>query len=181
MPFDVQAFLADKRPNTTTCPIALDPDVIESHARAQAAVDVARGVVDENPSPTSRAALEEAQEALEKAAQAAEAATVTFRFRGLSGDAWDALLGDHSPTKDQIAKARKDGVAVPGWNEDTFPQALIAACSLDPELSEDDVEQMRKSEKFNGAELQALFVAAYDASRARRVPQLGKGSGRTLS
>jgi hypothetical protein len=181
MPFDVQAFLADKRPNTASVPIARDPDVIEAHARARAAADVARAVVDENPTPTARAALAEAEEALEEAEEAAEAVTQVFIFKGLPDHEWDTLLDDHAPTKDQVTQAKKRGVDPPKWNEDTFPQALVAACSFDPELTVEDVEQLFKAEQMNGAETGALFYAAFDASRSRRVPQLGKGFGRTLS
>lgn len=181
MSFDVEEFLARKRPNTAECPIAMDPDAVEAYARAKAAVDVARAVVDESPTSTARAALAEAQEDLEAAEVAARAATQVFTFRGLSEPEWSALIGEHGPTKDQITQARKDQKIPPPWNDDTFPQALIAACSVDPELSAEDVERMRKSEKLNGAEMQALFVAAHDASRTRRVAQLGKGSGSTQS
>lgn len=181
MAFDLQEFLAAKRPNTVECSIALDPDVVTAHLEAQAAVNVARAVDEAESSPVSRAALADAEDALEEAVAASEASAQVFRFTGLSGPEWDALIDEHPPTRDQIKAARDAKDAPPSWNEDTFPAALIAACSSDPPLTPEDAEQLLKSPNMNGAETQGLFLAARDASRTRRVPQLGKGSGSTRS
>lgn len=181
MTFDLEAFVAAKRPTTVDCPIAVDPEVVAAHTAARAAVDVAREVVDRTPTPAARAALAEAEDALEEAEQAAAAATQVFRFRGLSDHAWEALLAAHPATPDQVRKAKRADEVPSRWNEDTFPAALVAACSFDPELSVEDATAILTLDTMNGAETGALFRAAIDASRGRQVPDLGKGSGRTHS
>lgn len=55
--------------------------------------------------------------------------TVTYRFRAIGRNRFRALLAEH-PDPDP------DGGT---FNEATFPTALIAACSLDPVMSEADV------------------------------------------
>lgn len=177
MPFDVATFLAGKRPNTATCPIALDPDVAQAHIEAQAAADVARAVAEADPSETSRASLSDAEEALDAAQAAVDASTQVFTFVGLDGPSWDALVDSHPPTADQVRRAKKLDQPKPVWNEETFPAALIAACSADPALTAEDAQQLLDAPNMNAAETSGLFYAAHTASRTRRIPQLGKGSG----
>ncbi|MEA2704261.1 MAG: hypothetical protein QOD63_2206 [Actinomycetota bacterium] len=181
MTFDLAGFLAAKRPNTATCPIALDSDVVQAHVEAQAAVDVARAVVEANSNSVSRSALAEAEEALEAAVAASEAATQVFAFVGLDGPSWDALVDAHPPTPEQIRRAKKLDQPKPNWDEDTFPAALIAACSSDPELTAEEAQELLAAPNMNAAETGGLFIAAHSASRTRRIPQLGKGSGSTRS
>lgn len=182
MALDIEALLQRKRRNTAECPIAIDPDAIEAHTRALADCEAARAVAADNPERASaRTALAEAEERLEAAERAADEATIVFRFRGLSDEEWDLLIDEHQPTPDQVHRARKKGETPPDWNPDTFPAALVAACCTDPGLTLDQAQAMWKSPDWNGAELSAIFNGAFTASRMRRVPQLGKGSGRTLS
>lgn len=53
---------------------------------------------------------------------------VTFRFRGLGRNAYRRLQAEHKPTEDDEL-----------FNPETFTPALLAACSLDPVLTVDDV------------------------------------------
>lgn len=181
MAFDFAELQRRKRPATAECALALDSDVIDAHSRALRAYETAKTVAEETPTSTTKAALAEAEDALEVAEAAAAEATVTFKFRGISEEEWDALIDVHGPTPDQIRKARKDNAAAPTWNDDTFPQALVAASCIEPEMTAEQVGEMWKSPQWNAAELQGLFQAAYSASRTRRVPELGKGFGRTPS
>ncbi len=179
MTFDLDEFLAKKRPNTASCPIALDPDVVQAHVAAQAALDVARAVVEADPSKTSREALAEAEDALEEALAATEASTQVFGFVGIDGPSWDALVDAHPPTPEQLKRAKKLDQGKPVWDETTFPAALIAACSSDPVLTVEQAQRLLDASNMNAAETSGLFYAAHAASRTRRIPQLGKGSGST--
>jgi hypothetical protein len=180
MAIDFEELLAKKRPTTVDVALALDADVAEAHATALAAYEVAKAVSVDNPDQKSAAAaLRDAEAALEDAEAAAAESVVTFRFQGLGRSNWDALVDEHPATREQKDKARKDNASVPVWNEDTFAPALVAACCIDPVMSYEQAQQLWKSGEWNWAELRDLFNAAYNASRGRRVPQLGKGSGRT--
>jgi hypothetical protein len=182
MALDFEELLAKKRPTTVEVTLAMDADVAEAHATALAAYEVARTVAVDNPGQKSaQEALRDAEAALEDASAALEQAVVTFRFQGLGRAEWDALVDEHPATREQKDKARKDNATVPVWNEDTFGPALVAACCIDPVMTYEQVQSLWKSEEWNWAELRDLFTAAYNASRGRRVPQLGKGFGRTLN
>jgi hypothetical protein len=179
---DFEELRRAKRPNTGRCDIALDPEPLDVLDAARAAHQAAKDAVAASADQAAaRAALADAEEALEAAEERATAAVLTFRFRGLAPHEYDDLVDVHQPTPEQVRRAAKAGQPPPGWNEDTFPQALVAACLVEPPYDPQQVAEMWKSDDWNGSELGALFGAAYNACRSRRVPDLGKGSGRTQS
>lgn len=181
MPINFDDLLAKKRPTTIECQIALDADVAEAHALALTAYEMAKMTAADNPGQKSaKDALRAAETALRAAEDEAVEAVVAFKFQGISRADWESLIDEHQATRDQKEKARLVDQAAP-WNDDTFPPALVAACCVDPEMTYEQAQSMWKSDRWNFAELDALFNAAYNASRGRRVPQLGKGSGRTLN
>lgn len=182
MGIDFEELLARKRPATAEVSISLDSDLTDALATARAAFEVARTVALDHPDQrSSQVALEEAEVALDEAEEAAAGCIVTFRFEGLSGPDWDALVDEHPATTAQTDRARKAKEPAPVWNEETFEPALIAATCIDPEMTYEQVQMLFKSPGWNKAETEGLFMAAHNASRRRRVPQLGKGSGRTPS
>lgn len=182
MALDFEELLAKKRPTVVECRIALDADLAEAHATALTEHDVAERVATDNPDQRSaQDALAAAQEALSAAEDAMEGTTAVFRFQGLGRAEWDALVEEHPATREQKEKARKESASPPVWNDDTFGPALVAACSVDPVITYEQAAMLWKSDKWNFAELKDLFGAAFSASRGRRVPQLGKGFGRTQS
>jgi len=78
------------------------------------------------------------------------ALTVLFKSIGLK--AYDDLVAEHKPTKEQA----KDGGT---WNPETFPPALIAACSKDPVISPEDANALWESSEWSRGELMDVFVA----------------------
>ncbi len=124
---------------------------------------------------------------LEDAKAAVRAETEWFLVEALPPLEYDALIDKHPPTKDQMAQARREHgpKAVLAFNGETFPAALIAACTSvitadgeDPEtgkpvesyehLTPEFVDEMRESGLWSTGELQELFEAAgkVNASRA---------------
>lgn len=77
----------------------------------------------------------------------------TVLFRSIGSKAYDALLSEHPPT----AAQKKEGSP---WNSDTFPPALIAACSSDPKISLEDAKRLFESDEWSGGEVAGLFTAA---------------------
>ena len=61
------------------------------------------------------------------------------------------------------------------FNSDTYPRALIAACIIEPEVTENDCLEWLDDDTWNEAEIEALFTAAMEANTQRRVLDLGKG------
>lgn len=72
---------------------------------------------------------------MERLADEIAASAFAFEFEALGAGAYQELLDRHPPLPQQ----RKDGAA---FNPATFPQALIAACSVNPEITVEQAEQL---------------------------------------
>jgi hypothetical protein len=91
-------------------------------------------------------------------------------FQAISYKELDALQAKHQPTQSQ----RVEGAI---YNRNTFPPALIAACSVDPEISERDARDIWESEDWSSGELNTLFNAVSDlCMKGLNVPFTGTGS-----
>lgn len=125
--------------------------------------------------------------ALEEAKAAVAAEVEWFLVEALPQPDYDALIAEHPPTAKQSAEARKEHgpKASLAFNTETFPAALIAACTSvitsegeDPEtgkpvesfehLTPEFVDEMRTGGNWSTGELNELFEAAgkVNASRA---------------
>lgn len=78
---------------------------------------------------------------------------IEFKFEAISSVELDKLRAKHKPTKEQ----RAEGLGV---NVDTFNPALVAACLVEPELSEEDMKEIWKSEAWSSGEVGHLFEIA---------------------
>lgn len=122
-----------------------------------------------------QAKAEQAEAALQTARQAAEEDAIEFVFRSIGRKAYDKLVTDNQPTKQDEA----DVVAQGGdpkdlqWSPQSFPTALMAASIVHPQLSEEEVVEMWEGDNWSGNELQTLFFAALAAQQKSRVVQLG--------
>jgi hypothetical protein len=76
-------------------------------------------------------------------------------FQAISYKELDALQAKHTPTQQQ----RIEGAS---FNRNTFPPALIAACAIDPEMTEQDARDLWQSEDWSTGELNTLFNAVSD-------------------
>lgn len=74
-----------------------------------------------------------------------EEASVTFVIEGLTRQDFRALEAEHPG---------KDGE---GWNLDTFPEALVRACLLEPEIEPNDPF----FEVLTSGQIESLFEAAF--------------------
>lgn len=102
--------------------------------------------------------------------------TRRLTLRALPGDVYDELVKDHPPAPD----APKDmwGTPTLRWDEATFEPALVAACLLEPVLSEDDVRKVWKV--WSKVDRLRLFETAYSLNeREAGVAAAGKGSAVT--
>lgn len=79
------------------------------------------------------------------------ASETEFRFQALGDREWSDLHAAH-PSKEK-------GQA---WDPETFPHALIAACSVDPVMTAEQVIEL--FELLNAGQRDALFQCAYDAN-----------------
>lgn len=76
----------------------------------------------------------------------------TIVLRAIGSKAYDDLVAAHPPTREQ----KKEQSA---WNPDTFPAALLTACSLEPKIDEESAKQIFQSEHWSRGEKMGLFYA----------------------
>ena len=126
-----------------------------------------------NEDDTAPAVMGEIEELLERA----EETEITFTFQSIGSVNYDELLGaeENKPTPEQ----EKEGAT---FNLLTFPPALIAAASVDPEISTEQAIAIFEDRSWNGAELEKLFYAALELNPETGDIPLSKGaSGVTAS
>lgn len=88
-----------------------------------------------------------------------QSSSVVFRLRGLTRQGWTALLTEHPPRPgEQTDKTL-------GYNTDTFFPALIRACLVEPELNDEQWEQL--DAVMSAAQFDDLADAALAASRRK--------------
>ena len=80
---------------------------------------------------------------------------VTMKFQAIGAQAYDKLVEKHPPN----AQQRVDGAS---YNLDTFAPALIAACSVEPELTPADAKEIWESEDWSRGDLMVLFRNAVE-------------------
>lgn len=148
--FDVAAFCAGYQTRVEEAKVCLRADLPAKHAALDEELRTVR-----RSDPARAKELAEQLVALE--ADMAEASQV-FTFQGLADEPWDRLVAAHPPTKDQLD--RQPGL---GWNPDTFIPAAVAAASLDPDLSPQDVARLRIT--LRPADFGRLWQATWDANQ----------------
>lgn len=79
---------------------------------------------------------------------------VTFHFRALSARKWSDLMAEHP------GRSGKDEA----FNVDTFPDALIAACAVDPEMTPEEVKELGDS--LSNAQFSTLFDCAWGCNQS---------------
>jgi hypothetical protein len=113
-----------------------------------------------NREPLSPALAEELQ-ALE---DEVESEKVEFKFGAIGRRPWADLLADHPPRpQDKEADPRAD------HNPETFPIAAIAASSLEPKMTYEQVERLDKS--LNDTQFMQLWVACLNANKGDAAPK----------
>lgn len=91
--------------------------------------------------------------------------TQEFVFAAIGADAYDELVAAHPPTKEQEQERWRNHLGSLDFNEDTFPPAVISACLIEPKLTEDEVGQLFRSERWTSTELTLLFVNAVEINK----------------
>lgn len=172
---------AKKRP-TEVVPFCLDDDVAREHEEAKLAFEQASAFADRmkdhgDPLVQGRAveALAEAEERLAKATTRLDEETWVLRVEGLAPLAYRDLKALHPPTEEQKVTYWAEISKLPGWDDftqaqqrafgldynfDTFPRALVGACSRPP-LSEEELEGLFGDDApWSETDKQAMLQAA---------------------
>lgn len=184
-PLSFEELISKKKAVTTTVAIPLDPGLAEElHKAKEARDDAARTASIRDKDTDAQARLWQAEERVSQIEQKLrdDDAVAYFKLRSIGRAAFDALVTAHQPTSAQRAKAKSLGFSGEmAWNHETFPPALVAACLVEPEMTEDQARLLWQSEAWNAAETQALFDAALEVNGTHRTVELGKEFVKTRS
>jgi hypothetical protein len=80
---------------------------------------------------------------------------VTLKFQAIGMQAYDKLVGKHPPNTEQRAEGSS-------FNINTFAPALIAACSMEPEITPAEAKEIWDSEEWSRGDVMVLFRNAVD-------------------
>lgn len=171
---------SQKKPQIRKLRVALDSELASEYERCEGEFQLTK-MRSEISLPDGALKTEITEELAQKetarneAKAAFEKASMEFVFKALGRKKYRKLLEDSrfKPTPSQLKEAREKGIQLE-FNADTFPQAIIAACCLDPVLSEEDVIDMWDSDEWAEGELLGLFQVAYEVNNTFRTVNLGK-------
>lgn len=146
-----------KKPNTKEVPILLDPELGVEYNEL---LDKIQSYPESDLTPEQSAELAELEAKEKKLEKKLEDNTVIFKFRAVNSILFDEIMNGHPPTAAQIKDAHKKGLGDLQWNIDTLPPALVASSLVEPDLTEEEVNEMWRSDDWNSVELAKLFEAA---------------------
>lgn len=136
-------------------------ELLDEHARLEALLpSLTTDTIDSHPDrlPTAqRLAAIEAE---------IEASTVEFRFAGIGHRAWADLLKAHPPTRDQ-----KRDMPQLDHNPETFPHAALAASSVDPVMTVEQVHALESKPVMDVKAWTLLWTACLEANVGSSAPK----------
>lgn len=131
--WDVDNWLDGFRAKRTSVQVCQRGDLLDEHARLERELARARAAAADDLFSQE---VVDAAARLEEIEQLVSESQVTFVFEALSARAWQDLVRRHPPRRD-AAEDREIGA-----NADTFPDAAIAACAVEPVLTEDQAVRL---------------------------------------
>lgn len=167
--------------------IALDPDDADTWHDLRGAVAnetatwerAMAGSLGETAKPARLVEAEAALDAFEAAALD-DGRIVEFVFEGIGKPAYEVLRHEHRPSKEDTDAAGPLGARLIRFDDRTFPQALIAASCVDPQMTVDEADKL--ASLLDQLEFNALFAAAEHVNQGASAltgVDLGKSSRQT--
>jgi hypothetical protein len=137
-----------------TVVLVTDGGLLAEHERLTQMLEVAlstarTSIADDRGAPALAEQIKELEERI------AEEGSLTIRLRGIGRNRFRQLMNAHPAPEEQ-----ESGGA---FDLQTFPIALVAACSLDPVLTEDDAEEL--GDLITDGQWDQVFNAAWEACR----------------
>lgn len=153
---DMQALLASAKLPEKEVRICLRADLLVEYEAAEAALAEAQKHASD--SLGAGEGVEAAAQRVVDLGDEMAAASAVFRLRAVGRRRWTALYAEHPPRPDD----KRD--AMTGFNRDSFFDALVKACIVDPQMSDGQWEQL--AELLSAAQWDALVEAAWDVNQA---------------
>lgn len=133
-----KAMLAEAKLPETTVMICLRGDLAADHEAAERELEQAEKQGSDSLAGSGAAEIADRIEALE--AEMREH-TYEFRMRALPRKDWRALVAQHPPRRGEDNELIEPDKYI-GVNGESFYDAIIRACLVDPELTDDEFEQL---------------------------------------
>jgi hypothetical protein len=160
---DFKAMLASAKLPEKTVDICLRGDLVAEHEAAERELEQAEKLADVLNSLDGGGNIGDLVDRIEALEAEMREHTYTFRMRALPKPQWRALLAAHPPRKGEDGEPLEQDKYV-GVNQETFWDALIRACVVDPEMDEGDWQQLL-GEKLNDSQYTDLTGAAWGVNR----------------
>lgn len=171
-----------KKPHAKVYCLCLDPDLGAEYMKAAAKLAEAQKSLTMRPTdPALLEGVAVAETDVEDAREAMDAEVMEIPVHALGGDEYDDLIAAHPATPEQRKDFRKKNptsLQGPRWNEDSFPVALVAACTG---YDEAEIKALKNHPNVNASEWDGLFGLAWQVNETRDVVDVGKGSRTTPS
>lgn len=172
-----------KKPVIKTAWIPSDSELADVYEEAEQELSLARGrhrLAKPEDKAIASAKVDEAEQKVGDLAKKLKASALPFKFQSLGHNRFEKLVKSNKPTAQQKQDIKDNGGDPSNlpWNHETFPVELIAACAIDPTMTEAQVKEMLDSPDWNQSEFAALFQAALDANTKhfnRDMSRLGEG------
>jgi hypothetical protein len=156
---DFATLLAGARLPERTVSVCLRGDLVAEHEQADRELEKLIDKPSQKFGGDGRGQLQQQIRDLE--AEMA-AATYDFRLRALPRAAWHAFIAEHPPRREPDNSLNASDAAT-GVNVETFYEALIRRCLIDPDL--DDEAWFRLTESLTDRQFDDLASAAWGLNR----------------
>lgn len=163
MTIDLKTALAEARLPERTVPICLRGDLIAELENLERRLDEAQQRPVDSLEGNGSGDLVDRIEALQDEMRAS---TITFRLRALPKPRWRALLAAHPPRRDAATDEPVAEDAQIGLNLETFFDAMIRACLIEPEVDDKTWALMAGEDgRLTDRQLGRLSDAAWEVNR----------------
>jgi HEPN domain-containing protein len=158
---DLRSALSSKRGNETSFDLLISDPSDAEQALQQAQADLRLAEMRGAETDELKAAQQAAEDAL-------QACYYRLRFRNMPAHEFEALVGEHEASKEEAEKGEV-------WDREGLTPALLAACTVDSDLTAEEWAAELASERWNAADKLGVYRAALDANIKQRSSVLPKG------
>ena len=121
--------------------------------------------------------LAEATAEVDRLKELVESSTRQVLMGGVGRVRKRALLDEHPPRESDHAKAKEQGAQAAEFNLDSYPVALIAASLIDPQVTEEELEEI--TAEWTDGEFMMLWFAALEVNAESSLVGSGKATSGT--
>lgn len=172
-----------KKPNTIVVSIVGDSVAAGRLEEANERLNRAERILRVRKTDVEMKEFDDASEAVRKAKAEVAPSVIEFSFRAIGTSRYDQVVNENLWTEPSKKKWREENLhvtdeqmeAMPPWDPEKFPLALIAESMAEPKLSHEEIIEWLQDDTWNNAEIMALFQAALEVNNSRKVVELGKG------